>query len=341
MYRKLAFFVRDGALWLCCLFFLACTEKDRPAGPGVSRDVVALSLEGIVASDAGAYFAVLQTAAGQSFQLPLELCPASAVDLLLDGVHFPRPLTHDLMLAAADSLGSGIEDIVLSLEAETVPAASIVLLGEGDSILLATPGDAIALHYASAVPLWATPELIAHLTAVELVSKTALAPISIAASPRRARLLQIDTTPVEMSVLGLVQSAANLAVVLLDPTLSRAFPVFIGFCQASSIAATLHNEEGSPVRSQQLFVDLLKEKSARIEFVRITELRGETYIGELVLSAGNRSFALDARPSDAIALALRTGAPVQLVQFLLDEWGEDAAPYRALFAEGSGKWIYR
>jgi bifunctional DNase/RNase len=70
-------------------------------------------------------------------------------------------------------------------------------------------------------------------------------------------------------------------------------------------------------------------------------LRGDTHIGELVLRVGSRSFVLDARPSDAIALALRTGAPVQLAKFLLDEVGEDAEPYWALFAGALGKFFPR
>jgi len=328
-------------LCFCCLLLLACADRESSAGPKASQGVVPLSLEDIVANDAGALFAVVETSAGLSFMLPLELCPASAVDLLLEGVYFPRPLTHNLLLAAADSLGIVVRDIVLTLGAEAAPEARVGLVGDGESALMAALGDALALHYASGVPLLATTALVEHFSAVERAPKTVGTPAAFAAARRRARLAQADTTPVEMGVLGLVQSATDLAVVLIDPSQHRAFPVFIGFCQASSIVAILQNEGGPAVRSHQLFVDLLRGQGVSVEYARIVGLHGDTYIGALLLRAGDRSIVLDARPSDAIALALRTGAPVQLARFLLDELGEQAGPYQALFANETGKLVLR
>ncbi len=325
--------------YCCCFLLLACAEKESSIGPDTARDVVSVQLRDIVANDSGALQAVLQTPAGTSFVLPLQLCPASALDLLLEGVDFPRPLTHNLLLAAADSLGMAIGRVELSLGVEGAVEARVVFAGNSEVVLHAAPGDAIALHYASGASLVASVELVEHFAGP--AAKIAVPVMPSLPLLRRARRAQADAIAVEMHVLGMVESGADLAVVLLDPTERRAFPLLIGFCQASAILATLQNEESPAVHSHQLLVEFLRASRASVEYARITERRGDTYIGALALQHGHRSFVLDARPSDALALALRTGAPVQLAMLLLDELGEDAEPYRALFAERASRLVSR
>jgi bifunctional DNase/RNase len=268
--------------------------------------------------------------------LPAESCPAIAVDLRLDGFSFPRPLTQDLFTSAADRLGYPVTQILLDLE-DDAPHGHIFLGGDALAVLDATIGDALAIHQSAQTPLLATPALIARYTAEDPTAKAA-APHPLALerpfrSPR-ARLAQNDNALVEMRVLGLVEATGELGVILVDLEERRAFPFFIGFCQAASINSTLNRLDAIEARSHTLFHNLLVTTRTSFEYARITELRESTYIGEIGLARRGQTLALDARPSDAIALALRSGAPIHIAQHLLESVGEDAGPYLDLFAAG-------
>ena len=70
--------------------------------------------------------------------------------------------------------------------------------------------------------------------------------------------------------------------------------------------------------THDLFKDVLDAVGVTLEQVRITEVRDNTYYAELVLSGG---LEVSSRPSDSIALALRTGSPIYASEPLLDEAG--------------------
>jgi bifunctional DNase/RNase len=71
--------------------------------------------------------------------------------------------------------------------------------------------------------------------------------------------------------------------------------------------------------THDLFFDLLLEVGVTVQRVMITELKESTYFAELVLGQGDRVIVLDARPSDAIAMALRASAPIYVAQAVLDQ----------------------
>jgi bifunctional DNase/RNase len=73
--------------------------------------------------------------------------------------------------------------------------------------------------------------------------------------------------------------------------------------------------------THDLVKDLLEELGARIERVTVTELRDATFYAEIVLSSAGSVHSVSARPSDAVALAVRFGAPVFAEEGVLDEAG--------------------
>lgn len=110
----------------------------------------------------------------------------------------------------------------------------------------------------------------------------------------------------------------------------RILPIFIGSPEATAIALALEEVETPRPMTHDLMKDVLEELGARIERVTVTELRDATFYAEIVLSSAGSVHSVSARPSDAVALAVRFGAPVFAEEGVLDEAGrvpeEDAVP---------------
>lgn len=99
---------------------------------------------------------------------------------------------------------------------------------------------------------------------------------------------------------------------------SRWLPIWIGFSEARSIANEMEHVTPPRPNTHDLARNLLNELDGRIERVVVTELREGTYYAVVFLRSGGRLLEIDSRPSDAIALALRTGAPVFVETSLFD-----------------------
>nr|WP_221441649.1 bifunctional nuclease family protein [Jiangella mangrovi] len=98
----------------------------------------------------------------------------------------------------------------------------------------------------------------------------------------------------------------------------RFLPIWIGAVEATAIAFAQQGVVPPRPMTHDLFKDVLDAAGITLEQVRITEVRDNTYYAELVLSGG---LEVSSRPSDSIALALRTGSPIYASEPLLDEAG--------------------
>lgn len=113
----------------------------------------------------------------------------------------------------------------------------------------------------------------------------------------------------------------NPVVILLDETGKRALPIWIGLAEASAIATALEGIRPPRPMTHDLFASVLEAAGARLERVVVTEIRENTYFARLHLRLGGEVREIDSRPSDAIALAVRTSAPI----FVAPEVVEGAA----------------
>jgi bifunctional DNase/RNase len=120
-----------------------------------------------------------------------------------------------------------------------------------------------------------------------------------------------------------VDLQSNTPVVLLQEIEGsrRTLPIFIGAPEATAIAFALQGVDTPRPMTHDLMRDLLEALGAKLERVVITELRAATYYAELQLLAGGRRTSVSSRPSDAIALATRTGAPLFVAEDVLDAEG--------------------
>jgi uncharacterized protein len=100
----------------------------------------------------------------------------------------------------------------------------------------------------------------------------------------------------------------------------RLLPVFLRQPQAEVIAAG-PRDAGDPILTQDLIVEIVRGLGRRLEGVEITELRERIFHAELVFDQGTR---IPARPSDALAVAVREGLPIAVDDAILDEVGQSA-----------------
>jgi len=133
----------------------------------------------------------------------------------------------------------------------------------------------------------------------------------------------------EMELLGVrVEMPANAPVVLLRETEGkrRLLPIYIGGPEAASIAYVLEGVTHPRPLTHDLVRNLLTELGATLERFVITEMREHTYYAELRINVGTKEHVISSRPSDAIAIAVRTGTSIFAEEALLDEVGQLPPP---------------
>lgn len=117
----------------------------------------------------------------------------------------------------------------------------------------------------------------------------------------------------------LEKTGGPVPLVLLEDGAKRIMPIYIGLSEAISINAALNREVPPRPMTHDLFISLLERLSSKIDSILIDELNDGVYYARLSVSMNGKSFELDARPSDCIALALRCGAPVHVRESILSE----------------------
>ena len=125
-----------------------------------------------------------------------------------------------------------------------------------------------------------------------------------------------------MELLGVrVELPANTPVVMLreeGPERPRILPILIGGPEASAIHSAMEGILPPRPLTHDLLVTVLQTLGATLEHVVITEVREHTFFAELHLRNAAGQMVVSSRPSDAIALAVRTGSPIFAEEALLD-----------------------
>ncbi|MDA0268162.1 MAG: bifunctional nuclease family protein [Cyanobacteria bacterium] len=121
---------------------------------------------------------------------------------------------------------------------------------------------------------------------------------------------------IEMKVAGIALDAIsrNPVVLLRDTADRRALPIYIGPDQAKSIISALEKQAPPRPLTHDLFVNLLEDWDMSLERIVIYALKDNTFFALLTVVQGENRKELDARPSDAIAIALRTNASIWVME---------------------------
>jgi bifunctional DNase/RNase len=117
---------------------------------------------------------------------------------------------------------------------------------------------------------------------------------------------------IEVRIRGLMmdQSTNMPIVVLKDVATETVMPIWVGIFEANAIAIEIEKVSAPRPMTHDLTINLIRHLNARLERVVITELKDDTFLATLWLRQGDEPLTIDARPSDAIALALRSDCPI-------------------------------
>ena len=99
---------------------------------------------------------------------------------------------------------------------------------------------------------------------------------------------------------------------------NRFLPIWIGAPEANAIALRLEGVEVPRPMTHDLMQGMLEKLSAQVVKVLICDLQENTYFAQIILSAHGQEAIVDSRPSDAVALAVRTGAPIFVREEIFD-----------------------
>jgi hypothetical protein len=133
---------------------------------------------------------------------------------------------------------------------------------------------------------------------------------------------------IEVRVEGILLDNVNNSPVVLLRELDgdRVLPIFIGPLEASAIAYALEKTKFPRPLTLDLMRLLVEGLSGRIRRVIISKLENDTFFAELVIEVEDRIVTIDARPSDAVGLALRTETPVYVEEAVMEKAGQYITP---------------
>jgi bifunctional DNase/RNase len=135
----------------------------------------------------------------------------------------------------------------------------------------------------------------------------------------------------EMTIESIRVSLMNYqrVVILKQKDGDRYLPIWIGPAEADAIALRLQDVNVPRPLTHDLLRSVIDQLGAQIASIVVNDLSNDTYYARIMLTVGDRSLEIDARPSDAIALAVRAHVPIYADESVLDKAGvqinDDAA----------------
>jgi len=122
---------------------------------------------------------------------------------------------------------------------------------------------------------------------------------------------------IEFKIKGLMMDPLTNSpiVVLQDTTSETLLPIWVGIFEANAIALQIEKVDTPRPMTHDLIKGMLNHLDARVSKIVVTELRDNTFYALIFLEVAGKTITVDSRPSDAIALALRTDSPI----FVTDE----------------------
>ena len=132
------------------------------------------------------------------------------------------------------------------------------------------------------------------------------------------------TAPVEVTVTDLQGAANNATLTLKEKNGSRRISMAVGLTEALAIAQKRGNTQIPPDQQPQaynLLRDTVQQMGGRIDRVLVNDATQREYLAEVVVSNNGDVKVVKARPGDAVALALQTGAPIFVENQVLDRFG--------------------
>ena len=146
---------------------------------------------------------------------------------------------------------------------------------------------------------------------------------------------------IEMSIKGLmVDPLTNMPIVILrDQDGQRVLPIWVGIFEANAIALQIENIPTPRPMTHDLLRNIIQDLRATVEKIVVCDLQENTFYALIYLTVNGDTVAIDARPSDAIALALRTRAPIFVEEAVIDNAKTVDASSEKADADRLHKWL--
>lgn len=141
------------------------------------------------------------------------------------------------------------------------------------------------------------------------------------------------------NVAGLTMDPASNTPIIILKTESgdQAIPIWIGLLEATSIASVLQDIQFERPMTHDLFKNFSEHLNIRVAKVEVCDLRENTFYALIHFDSESRSFTLDARPSDAIAIALRFAAPIYVDEKVIEKSKKGEGDVEVLDQSEEGK----
>jgi len=240
---------------------------------------------------------------------------ADAIDRHLKQVPVATTLTHPLMLNLVTATGSQVREVrILDRDADTFYAAVLLDTPNGPRAVDARPSDAVALGLLAGAPLRLARQLLETFgsdSETEFVPRPG--PVVAPAPASSARtMLESEAEYVQVDVDGVAVNMTDFhrMVILKHAPSSSSLIIWIGQFESAAIAMPLQGVPVARPMSRDLMLSLLAATGSRLREVRIDPLDAESFRAHVCLDLPSGTAMVTARPSDAIAMALRTGALV-------------------------------
>lgn len=125
---------------------------------------------------------------------------------------------------------------------------------------------------------------------------------------------------IEMTIKGLmIDPITNMPIVILkDKEGNRILPIWVGIFEANAIALQIENISTPRPMTHDLLKNVLGDLKANVQKIVVCELKDNTFYAMIYLDREGKILAIDSRPSDAIALALRTKSPIYVEESVVE-----------------------
>ncbi len=146
---------------------------------------------------------------------------------------------------------------------------------------------------------------------------------------------------IEMSIKGLmVDPVTNMPIVVLrDKDGARVLPIWVGIFEANAIALQIDNVATPRPMTHDLLRNVIHDLKASVQKIVVCDLQENTFYALIYLGLNGETVAIDARPSDALALALRTRAPIFVEETVIDNAKPIDLPTDTHDAERLQQWL--
>ncbi len=126
---------------------------------------------------------------------------------------------------------------------------------------------------------------------------------------------------IEMKIKGLmIDPITQMPIIILrDPNSNSVLPIWVGIFEANAIALQIEKIATPRPMTHDLIKSIIGQLHAKVEKILVSDLRENTFYAKIFVKSNGRSLEIDSRPSDAIALALRTESPIFVEETVVEK----------------------